>query len=236
MHDTTAPCEGKAYSLIPLSGSRGAGKFTKVSTHRYKQLSQYRWFLACNRGYVARRGAIDGKQTLIYLHREVACFPVGKDVDHINGDHLDNRDENLRPAARSENNCNARKLREHKSSKYKGVCWCKNKSRWMAQIQVNNRHLVVGYYSSEDDAARARDGAVIALHGSFAVRSAPHLEPIPYVEPVPLVKTSNHPGVGWSKSKQKWRAFTTHQGKFKHLGYFESEDKAYECYRSFSQG
>lgn len=237
MMDTiTTLADGKPSREIPLAGERGEGKTAKVSAHRYEYLSQFRWYYVATRGYAARIENRDGKRRMIYMHREIMGFPEGMDVDHKNGDMLDNRDENLRAATRSENNMNGKKRRGEYSSRYRGVTWNRIKRRWQAQIDVAGRHLGVGYFVKEEDAARARDGAAIALHGAFAQRTAPDLEPLPYLPPSPIVKTSSYPGVGWSKAKQRWRAFVTIAGKFKHLGYFKSEKEAYDRYQEFLAG
>lgn len=217
---------------ISLSGKRGAGVQVIVSAEDYASLSQHTWYLLAG-GYAARNCIIDGCKKAIYMHREILGFPSGQDVDHVNGNRLDNRRENLRAASRSQNNYNQRKIREGKSSQYRGVTWCRNKKRWMAQIWVTGKHIVVGYFRDEQEAARARDGAALALHGDFAVRSVPNLEPIPYSPPKPMVKTSSKPGVGWCKGRNKWRAFTTVAGKCKHLGYFRTEEEAYAMYCGF---
>lgn len=231
----TVHSSGQGAQTISLSGKRGTGSCAIVSDDDYASLSHHTWHLIAG-GYAGRTGTINGRRIVIYMHRQILGFPVGQDVDHINGDRLDNRRENLRAASRSQNNYNRRKRREGKSSLYRGVTWCRNKKRWMAQIWAMGKHVVVGYFRDEQEAARARDGAALALHGDFAVRSVPDLEPIPYSPPKPLVKTSSKPGVGWCKGRNKWRAFTTVAGKCKHLGYFRTEEEAYAMYCEFLAG
>jgi hypothetical protein len=104
-----------------------------------------------------------------YLHRVITGATKGMDVDHINGDRLDNRRSNLRVCSRSENMKNARK-RSRCSSKYKGVTWVKSKKRWRAQITMveckGSKHI--GYFKSEIDAARAYNEAAKEYFGEFA--------------------------------------------------------------------
>jgi len=220
---------GQSFRLIPLSGTRGRGLFTKVSPHRFDYLNQFKWSLVTKRGYVARTVKSGGKTTLIYIHREIKGFPEGLDVDHKDGDHLNNVDENLRVATRTQNNANQHTIRQRKTSQYKGVCRDWRSGKWLAQISVNGINKRVGLYENEEDAARARDGAAIALHGEFAVLTAPHLEPITYVPPKRQVRTSQYKGVGWSKERSKWRAYRTEGKHMIHLGYFSTELEAYEA-------
>lgn len=106
------------------------------------------------------------------LHHAMACADVGQLVDHINGDGLDNRRANLRVCSRRDNNCNASKA-PGKSSRYKGVSLSYGK--WRAAIRGGpvmpngwRKGIVLGYFSDEEDAARAYDAAAVRYFGEFA--------------------------------------------------------------------
>lgn len=98
---------------------------------------------------------------LIYLmhHGEVPEF-----VDHKDGDHTNNRIENLRPATRAENNRNAR-LRKDNKYGVKGVAL--HKGRWIARLRVDGKAVHVGSYGSMEEAAKAVAEARVRLHGEF---------------------------------------------------------------------
>ena len=82
------------------------------------------------------------------------------DVDHIDGNKLNNCQSNLRLATRSLNNANS-KPRIGCSSKYKGVAWIKSYKKWWAYIGLNGKRTSLGYFDDEaaagDDEAECED-------------------------------------------------------------------------------
>lgn len=111
--------------------------------------------------YVIRPGA--------RLHRHVVGLVNGdpRVPDHINGDRLDNRRENLRVATHRQNVRNA-KLRAGGSSQYKGVAWRPTRSCWRARIRVDYKQIHLGHFGDEAAAARTYDTAARELFGEFA--------------------------------------------------------------------
>lgn len=90
-----------------------------------------------------------------------------RQVDHINGDGLDNRRENLRICTHAENTRNKRMLGANTSG-FKGVSWHKGDRKFRAQITVNKRKIHLGNF---DDAEMAHEMYCLAadmLHGEFA--------------------------------------------------------------------
>ena len=81
----------------------------------------------------------------------------GEDVDHVNGNGLDNQRANLRVTTRSQNLRNRHWKSPLASSKYVGVCWCKQTRRWAARIRIGGKKVHIGRYSTEDDAMLARE-------------------------------------------------------------------------------
>jgi 2'-5' RNA ligase len=94
-------------------------------------------------------------------------------VDHINGDKLDNRNENLRLCTIAENIRN-QKLRKDSASGIQGVCFSKDKRKWRAHITINYKTKHLGYFNSKDDAAKARSKAERQYFGEFAVGQVRH--------------------------------------------------------------
>lgn len=84
--------------------------------------------------------------------------PDGLDVDHIDGDGLNNQRSNLRVVTRRQNLRNQRRKAANATSQFLGVCWDRSRQRWIASI--DGRHI--GRFYDEDTAARAYDRAAYA--------------------------------------------------------------------------
>ena len=121
--------------------------------------------LQCGKIYLKKRGE-DGKH--LSFHRVLTNAPNGFDVDHINGNELDNRKENLRVCTRSQNLMNQRKPKT--KNLYKGVYL--NHGSWCAKIQILEngkkklKHL--GTFKNQILAAKAYDFQAKEVHGEFA--------------------------------------------------------------------
>lgn len=111
----------------------------------------------------------DGVWRLIPLH----TFLTGYDLtDHHNGNGLDNRRDNLRPATHAENMRN-RALQRNNTSGFKGVNWHSRSRKWKAQIRTNGSKRHVGMFGTPEEAARAYDEAAREFHGEFATVNFP---------------------------------------------------------------
>lgn len=99
------------------------------------------------------------------MHRFIMQPTDGQEVDHANGDPLDNRRSNLRLCTRSQNCANIR--RRPGSSGYVGVHPRNN--RWAASVHKDGKKIGVGVFPTAEEAARARDEKAVELFGEFAV-------------------------------------------------------------------
>jgi len=102
------------------------------------------------------------------MHREIMGSPKGLLVDHRNLNRLDNRRENLRTATHSQNMQNRVKIRVKTTSQFIGVHWDPVERKWRAQISHQKKHLYLGRFQNEIDAAKAYDRAAIKYHTEFA--------------------------------------------------------------------
>lgn len=141
------------------------GGVALVDDEDYPLLARRRWRLRrCNgKLYAVCEGAIRGQQ--LYMHRVVLDAPVGLDVDHRNGDGLDNQRKNLRLASRTQNLGNQVKTRG--ASRFKGVSPAR-RGRWQGHIAFERKQFNLGTFDSEEGAARAYDLKARELFGEFA--------------------------------------------------------------------
>ena len=106
-----------------------------------------------------------------YNHRIIWKLIYGTDpvniIDHINGNKLDNRIENLREATKSENNRNRNILDKYNKSGHRGVYFDKVRLKRVAQITVNNKTIFLGRFNSIEEAIEARGEANEKYFGDF---------------------------------------------------------------------
>lgn len=94
--------------------------------------------------------------------------PPARLLDHADGNGLDCRRSNLRPATGSQNAANRRKARTNTSG-YKGVFWHSARQKWEARIELGGgKEKQLGSFSDPREAAAAYEAAVRELHGEFA--------------------------------------------------------------------
>ena len=103
----------------------------------------------------------------LQLHRFIIDAPDGMEVDHINGNALDNRKQNLRVCTKSQNMMN-RGAQKNNTSGFKGVYWNARKDKWMVTIGLNSKYIFIGYFSCKIEAAQAYNKAALKYHGEFA--------------------------------------------------------------------
>lgn len=153
-----------AYKEIPLT----RGFVTIVDESDYEWLNQWKWRVATVRqkAYAVRWNEERGK-ILESMHRVITNCPQGLMVDHINGDTLDNRRENLRNCTNSQNLMNKAKKRTS-PYKYKGIWWDKWRKRWRTGIKVDGKMKYLGYFKTEIEAALAYNVAAMRYFGDFA--------------------------------------------------------------------
>ena len=151
------------------------------------KVTRHNWYHhTCGVGKPARARTKIGGQW-VYMHRYILdLWDREKVVDHINGDPLDNRRENLRVCIARENSRNARKQKtmcgEPCTSEYKGVSLCTSKpfkgkygeyKYWRAGIGYEDEWHYIGQFKTEEEAARAYDRKALELHGEFAKTNFP---------------------------------------------------------------
>lgn len=150
--------------------SLSAGRVALVSAADFSCLSKWKW--SYGRAGAHRKvpkGEPGYPHRTILMHRQIMGLSFGDpcQVDHVNGDRLDNRRQNLRLATQRENSANM-KRRGCNRSGVKGVVWDRERRRWAAFIKVNYKSISLGRFKTKDEAARAYESAARRHFGVFA--------------------------------------------------------------------
>lgn len=149
------------------------GKVALVSDSDWALVCKYKWH--AHKGshktwyatFCQRYGSGGKLKRFIRMHRLIKDAPKNLEVDHRNGDGLDNRRSNLRLATHKQNSHNKTKHKDNASG-FKGVSWDKRNSRWVVSIMVDGVYYFLGRFGSKINAAAAYAKAAHRLHGRFA--------------------------------------------------------------------
>lgn len=147
---------------------------TKVDDDDYVLFEAMSWRLLREgyAGYCTMSGNLTSGRINIrlLLHRLVMSARTGQQIDHINGDKLDNRKSNLRFCNSSQNVFNSVK-HTIGVSRFKGVCLkgdYDRKKPWFAYIGSASNREYLGHYKTEIEAALAYNRAAVRIAGEFA--------------------------------------------------------------------
>jgi hypothetical protein len=156
---------------IDISTRKHPNVFALVDDEDFAYLTQWKWSAEKRKHgfYAIRSVAADGKRTTRRMHIEIMGANSAPEIDHWDGDGLNNQRANLRRCTESQNQGN-RRIRNSakKTSKYKGVCWSAKYGTWSAHIRQDEKQKKVGNFVTEKAAAGAYNRAAIALYGEFA--------------------------------------------------------------------
>jgi hypothetical protein len=213
---------------IPLTQN----KFALVDDADYGTLAKHKWYASGN--YACRDIWVDGKKKVLWMHRVIMNAPEGMDVDHINGNGLDNRRScNLRVCTRAQNLKNMRKPSTNTSG-YKGVSFNKQTGRWSAYYKLNSKKHSIGEFDTPEEAAAAYDVYASKHYGEFARLNATGVA-------VDFHKvrnrkyrnnTSGYRGVSFVRAHGRWRAVLSLNGTRLHIGYYETARDAAIAYNT----
>lgn len=163
---------------IPLT----KGKVVIIDDDDFEKIAKFKWRVGdCSRGknknsrYYARSqvylGSVGNKPKVkpIFMHRMILGLKRKGEVDHINGDSLDNRKENLRIVSHQQNCWNScKKKSANNTSIHKGVGRQKGTKPWRARIVSGGKRIHLGSFATEIEAAKAYDEAAMITFGEYA--------------------------------------------------------------------
>lgn len=144
------------------------GEVAIVDDGDFDWLNQWKWHIHRETRwgrYAVRTDSRSGK--VVIMHRLIMDAPKGMQVDHINGDGLDNRRENMRLCTNSQNTKNKR-LSKSSTSGYKGVSWFSKLGKYASRIRVDGELIRLGYFHDPIEAAKVYDEAAKRYFGEFA--------------------------------------------------------------------
>ena len=149
------------------------GYVALVDDEDFDYLNQWKWCvkIKSNTIYVVRTIVINykpKKTKTIRMHRLIMLCNIGKIVDHIDHNGLNNQKNNLRFCTTNQNRANSIKTNKYTTSKFKGVTLNKKSNKWISKMTINKKNIHIGCYKDEIDAAMAYDKKAKEIYGEFA--------------------------------------------------------------------
>lgn len=140
------------------------GMNTVIDQQDYELVSKYRWHATKSKPFYAVT-SINGVP--VCLHHLILPKISGLDIDHRDGDSLNNRRNNLRYCTHRQNLLN-KSVQKNNKCGFKGVSFHRSSGRFRAQIQVDGRRLTLGHSDNAETAAKIYDEAALRHYGEFA--------------------------------------------------------------------
>jgi hypothetical protein len=193
-------------------------------------VAEYKWILhrAKKKMYAKARvcqgSPLWGTIINVYLHRLLMNSPGRMEVDHANGDGLDNRRSNLRLATHSQNMGN---MFPPRPGFPKGVRMTTT-GMWRAELGSGIKNRYLGTFLTKEEAVAAYDAAAIERWGEFARPNSSEAD-----------VTLNRKGVWFSNHDKLWHAHFFRNGRRIYLGRFverRSAEAAYDLQVQFVSG
>jgi len=173
-----------------------------------------------NTGYcsVGFRGSLILYHSIVYILHYGTIEDNDLQLDHINGDKLDNRIENLRLVSNREN---CQNKESHRNGRLQGCCFHKRGNKWLARIRINGKNIGLGFFNTEIEAHQVYckaltmlDKTVKEIQEYFGVAQF----------------SSEYKGVSYNNPSGKWRAYIKINNKQINLGFFNTEIEAHQVY------
>lgn len=147
---------GSYYEMVLYNNKSKEIARTIFSKNQLKKVKKYKWHLSgC--GYASAR--ISG--ALVFLHQLILGKKEGFKTDHKDRNPLNNLNNNLRFANKSQNAMNRNVM---------GIHWRKDRKKWQARIKINYRIKHLGLFKRKSEALKARKQAELKYFGEFAYK------------------------------------------------------------------
>jgi HNH endonuclease len=140
-------------------------QYALVDDEDFEYLNQWNWYayISRNKFYVMRYT----NKKRFSMHNTIMNPDSGLEVDHIDGNGLNNQKSNLRVCTHSENSKN-RLINKNNKTGYKGVTWHKSHEKFQASIGHNGKQIHLGYFYTAEEASTAYNMAALKYHKKFS--------------------------------------------------------------------
>lgn len=153
--------------IIPLT----KGYESLIDDEDFEKVSKFKWHIFITRGkhnvYAVFTDHSKSGDKTIRMHRMILNAKKNDQVDHIDGNGLNNQKFNLRICTNSQNQAN-KSFNKNNSTGFKGVTYRENEDRYIAQITYNRKNYYLGIYKSPISAARAYNRAAKKYFKEFS--------------------------------------------------------------------
>jgi len=144
------------------------GKVALVDDEDFEELNKHKWYAHMGRNTFYARTRVKEKQFL--MHRLICCVDKIIQIDHIDGNGLNNQKANLRQCNNTQNHQNMKRPSRNTSG-YKGVSYNSVAKKYEAYINTNGKKHFIGLFNNPLSAAAAYNAASLKYHGSFSKRN-----------------------------------------------------------------
>jgi hypothetical protein len=138
-------------------------RLVMVDDEDFNYLDALNWQVD-NQNVVSTHTKINGERL---IHRIILKPPKGVEIDHIDGNRLNNQKSNLRFATSSQNKINRGARKDNKSG-YKGVSWHKQRKCWTVRLTINGKYKHLGLYKDIKKAAQVYNQNALKHYGEYA--------------------------------------------------------------------
>jgi hypothetical protein len=160
----------KARKRPPVKVPLTKGRMALIDYEDAALIFQRKWYVMTSYDTIFYAATCENGKHL-FMHRFILKPPQSQIIDHINGDGLDNRRQNMRLASHSLNAMNADYPLG--ASGYRGVSWNAAKKKWIAVHYGDDDRKQIGSFNTAEAGAQAYDLFVINKLGPTARTNFP---------------------------------------------------------------
>jgi len=150
-------------ALVPLT----RGFVAIIDASDVPIVSGWNWsVLISKRRRAVYAGRVHDRKTIL-MHRALIGAERGEEIDHRDGDGLNNRRNNLRRCTRGQNTCNAPTRSDNRAG-LKGASFDSRSGKWRVEISIDGRKKHLGLFATAEEAHARYATAAAEIYGEFA--------------------------------------------------------------------